>query len=80
MFDFYSKNDYDIMLDFIETIDNESLGNELYNNIRGKGAFKRFRYIIDSNNMENDWYSFLDNKYKEIAKEWCLENNIKYED
>ena len=79
MFNFYSKNDYDIMQDFIYHISNDSLRNELFNATRGKGAFYRFREIIDYRNITNDWYKFQDDEYKKIAKEWCTRNKIEYE-
>lgn len=79
MFNFYTKNDYDIMQDFISNINSVSLRDELYNVTRGKGAFHRFRKITDYNNMTDDWYNFQDNAYKKIAEEWCIDNNIKFE-
>ena len=79
MFNFYTKNDYDIMQDFIKTIDNDGLRNELLNETRGKNAFQRFRKVIDYNNITNDWYVFRDNEYKKIAEEWCKEHKIDYE-
>ena len=79
MFNFYSKNDYDIMQDFIYHISNDSLRNELFNATRGKGAFYRFREIIDYRNITNDWYKFQDDEYKKIAEEWCIDNKIEYE-
>lgn len=79
MFDFSTKNDYDIMQDFISSIGNDLLRNELYNKTRGKGAFHRFREITDYNNITDDWYKFQDNEYKKIAENWCLDNKIKYE-
>ena len=78
MFNFYSKNDYDIMQDFIYHISNDSLRNELFNATRGKGAFYRFREIIDYRNITNDWYKFQDDEYKKIAEEWCTDNKIEY--
>ena len=56
MFNFYTKNDYDIMQDFITNISNDSLRNELFNATRGKGAFHRFREITD---YHNKLHSFL---------------------
>ena len=79
MFNFYSKNDYDIMQDFIYHISNDSLRNELFNATRGKGAFYRFREIIDYRNITNDWYKFQDDEYKKISEEWCTDNKIEYE-
>ncbi|MGM9877654.1 MAG: UPF0158 family protein [Bacilli bacterium] len=79
MFNFYTKNDYDIMQDFISNISNDSLRNELFNATRGKGAFHRFREITDYHNITNDWYKFQDDEYKKIAEEWCTRNKIEYE-
>ena len=79
MFNFYTKNDYDIMQDFISNISNDSLKNELFNATRGKGAFYRFRETIDYRNITNDWYKFQDDEYKKIAEEWCTDNKIEYE-
>lgn len=79
MFNFYTKNDYDIMQDFISNISNDSLRNELFNATRGKGAFHRFREITDYHNITNDWYKFQDDAYKKIAEEWCIDNKIEYE-
>lgn len=58
MFNFYTKNDYDIMQEFISNISNDSLRNELFNVTRGRGAFHRFREITDYNNITDDWYKF----------------------
>lgn len=80
MFDFFIKNDYDIIQDFISTIDDDVLKNELYIATRGKGCFKRFRNIVDTNEITNGWYMFRDNEYKKIAKEWCINNKIEYEE
>ena len=79
MFNFYTKNDYDIMQGFISNIGNGSLRNELFNATRGKGAFRRFREITDYHNITNDWYKFQDDEYKRIAEEWCTRNKIEYE-
>lgn len=73
MVNFYTKNDYDIMQNFISNISNDSFRNELFNATRGKVTFHRFREITD------DWYKFRDNEYKKIAKDWCIDNKIEYE-
>lgn len=80
MFNFYSKNDYDIMHEFISGLSDELLKKELYNVTRGKGAFQRFRKIIDYYNITDDWYKFQNNEYKKITVNWCLDNKIEYED
>ena len=80
MFDYFYKNDYYIMQDFIDTIEDVNLREKLYEATRGRGAFSRFRYIIESNDLLDDWYKYKDEKYKAIAKEWCIDNNIEFEE
>lgn len=80
MFDYFSKNDYDIMQDFIDTIEDINLREKLYDATRGRGAFSRFRYIVESSDLLEEWYKYKDEKYKVIAKEWCIDNNIEFED
>lgn len=76
MFDYRDKDDYEIMQDFIQTIRDVELRKKLYHNTSGKGAFRMFRYLIDEAGITNDWYQYRDDKYKEIALEWCYKNNI----
>ena len=74
----YEINEYQIMEDFIETIENEEISNNLQRLIQGKGAFRRFKdYCFDVNIMQ-DWYKFKEEKYKQIAIEWCEQNDLKY--
>lgn len=80
MFDFNDKNDYDIMQEFIYTIKNDELKEKLLFRTKGSGAFKRFRYILDDYNLTDKWYEYRDIKYKEIAKEWCINNSIEFEE
>ena len=28
--------------------------------------------------LEDDWYDYKDQRYREIAIEWCEENNIEW--
>lgn len=39
----YEINEYQIMVDFIETVDNSEIKNNLQRLIQGKGAFRRFK-------------------------------------
>ena len=73
-------NEYQIMVDFIETIDDVKLYNQLCIAINGPGAFRRFKDTCINFEIIEDWYKFRDKKYKEIAINWCKENNIDYEE
>ena len=74
----YYIDEYSMMEEFIETIDDGRLYNQLYIAISGKGAFRRFKDTCINFDIINDWYKFRDKKYKELAVEWCKKNNIEY--
>jgi len=65
----YEINEYQIMVGFIDTIDNEKLKIELQTLIQGKGAFRRFKDYCFESNIIQDWYKYKEQKYKEIAIE-----------
>ena len=72
-------DEYSMMEEFIETIDDERLYNQLYIAINGSGAFRRFKDTCINYDIIDDWYKFRDEKYKELAIEWCNKNNIKFD-
>ena len=76
----YEINEYQIMADFIEIIENEKIKEKLQNIIQGKGAFRRFKDYCFQVNIIQDWYRFKEKKYKEISIEWCKQNGLKYKE
>ena len=76
----YEINEYQIMVDFIETIDNLEIKSNLERLIQGKGAFRRFKDYCFESNIIQDWYNFKKQKYKEIAINWCEQNELKYKE
>lgn len=76
----YEINEYKIINNFIETIKDSQIKNQLLIVIQGPGAFRRFKDSCINYGIINDWYKFKNNAYYELAKEWCLWNNIDFED
>ena len=76
----YEINEYQIMVDFIDTINDLEIRNNLYRLIQGKGAFRRFKDYCFEVNIIQDWYNYREEKYKEIAINWCKENDLKYKE
>ena len=74
----YEINEYQIMLDFIDTLDNLEIKDNLHRLIQGKGAFRRFKDYCFDVNIIQDWYKFKEERYKKIAIEWCEQNDLKY--
>ena len=75
----YDINEYEMMKDFVETIIDTRLQNQLYISLNGSGAFRRFKDTCINFDIINDWYKFKGERYKEIAIDWCKENNIEFE-
>jgi hypothetical protein len=46
--------------------------------IRGSGAFRRFKDAIRRHGIEDEWYQFRDQALEEIAIEWLESNGIAY--
>lgn len=75
----YDINEYEMMEDFATIISDTRLQNQLYISLNGSGAFRRFKDTCINFDIINDWYKFRDERYKEIAINWCKENNIEFE-
>jgi hypothetical protein len=44
---------------------------------RKKGAYARFKELLDAKGFLEKWYTFEDMRQKEALREWCRENGIK---
>ncbi len=75
----YEIDEYSMMEEFIETIADDKTYNQLQIAINGSGAFRRFKDTCINFEIIDDWYKFKDEKYKEIAIDWCKENKIDFE-
>lgn len=76
----WDRNDYQTMVDFIESLPQRKEQNLLAISINGSGAFRRFKYTASELGLLDDWYRFLNNAHRELAIEWCKDNEIEYEE
>ncbi|MEH7391429.1 UPF0158 family protein [Bacillus sp. JJ1474] len=74
----YELNEYEMLEDFCLTVSDQRKQDILLNVIKGKGAFRRFKDKIIDFEIENKWYSYREERFKQIAIEWCLDNNINF--
>lgn len=72
-------HEYSIMESFVDYLPPGSIKNELAAAIRGKGAFRRFKQSIRFHRIEQLWYDYQANAYRELAERWCRDNEIEYE-
>lgn len=77
----FDIHEYQIMEKFCLDFPDEQISSELLDEIRGgSGAFRRFKDTIYRYGIENDWFKFQDEAYKEIVISWLESNNIAYID
>jgi hypothetical protein len=73
-----SYEGYQDMEDFIETVKDAKLQQQLYNAIAGKGAFRRFKDVLNYYPKERErWFKFKDEKVMERINEWLDEEGIE---
>lgn len=75
----FDINDYGIMEDFIAKLPPRPQ-EFLESAIRGKGAFRRFKDGVRKIGLEQAWYEFQENAYRQQAIRWCKEEGIEYVD
>lgn len=73
-----SRDAYDDMADFAETVINPHLRDLLAVALRGKGAFRRFKDVLLSYPAERErWFTFETQRRLEVIKEWALEEGVE---
>ena len=72
-------NDYQNMVNFTESIEDDKKRDWFENAIHGKGAFRRFRATLERFGMETEWYDYLEACHRELAIEWCEQHGVVYD-
>ncbi len=73
-----SREGYEIMVSFAGTVTNSGLQEKLSIALDGKGAFRRFRNVLNLHPDELErWYKFKDDWMRDEAIQWLLENGIE---
>lgn len=76
----YEINEYQIIKDFINSLEDGTIKEQLFIVIQGPGAFRRFKDSCINFEIIDKWYKFREENYYELAKEWCLWNSVTYID
>jgi hypothetical protein len=76
----FDIDEYEIMERFCLSVSDEKISNVLLAKIRGSGAFRRFKDTIYQYGIEEDWFRFRDEAYKEIAVSWLESKGFAYAD
>ena len=65
-----------LVIEFTSTYLPEEL-EKVYSIFRRKGAYSRYKALLERKGVLEDWYKFENERQEEALKEWCQENNIK---
>jgi hypothetical protein len=76
----FDINEYEIMERYCLSVASKKVSDVLLGKIRGSGAFRRFKDTIYRYGIEEDWFSFRDEAYKEIAISWLENHGFVYVD
>jgi hypothetical protein len=75
---FTTNERFQIMEDFVESLPDEGLVEELNQALIGKGAFQRFEGALQKYpNRKEQWLRFRADKMSARAREWLRENGIE---
>ncbi|MDT8861811.1 UPF0158 family protein [Alkalihalobacillus sp. MEB130] len=74
----FDIHEYDMLERFCYSLSDEKKQDLLLHAIRGKGAFRRFKDTLHRLGMIQQWYEYRDERYKELAREFCQSNKIDY--
>ncbi len=76
----YDIHEYQIMEDFVDQIQSESLRWTLQRAIQGKGAFSRFKQQIYQNGIEEEWFVYKTKTLASISRVWLEDHEIEFID
>ena len=74
------KNELDLgkalVIEFTSTYLPDEL-EKVYSMFRHKGAYSRYKDLMERKGALEDWYKFENERRKLVLREWCRENNIE---
>jgi hypothetical protein len=73
-------HEYAIIESFCHSVANDRHRERLLGAIAGKGAFRRFKDLVQGLGIEQDWYRYRDEAFKRIAAEFLEAEGIAYVD
>jgi hypothetical protein len=77
--DRFEVHEWAIMEDFVRSVESTRIREDLLRAIHGKGAFRMFKDATQRHSVESAWFEFRAEALKQIAIDWCEENQIAWE-
>ena len=76
----FEIHEYRIMENFIHSLDDGSVKDDLFQAIRGRGAFRMFKDRIIRHGVRDDWFAFKKQALKNIAIDFLDSEGIPWRD
>lgn len=73
-----SREGYQDMVAFTESLEDENLKEKLWIALNGRGAFRRFKdVLLDYPEKREEWFKFQNERLEKRVMEWLEENEIE---
>jgi Uncharacterised protein family (UPF0158) len=76
--DKFDVHEWAIMDRFSQTLKDAQTRNDFHGGIRGAGAFRLFKHLLTEYNLWDAWNRFKQVELRQMAIEWCEENDIAF--
>jgi Uncharacterised protein family (UPF0158) len=75
----FDVHEWEIMQDFSRSVGSDGIREDLLRAIHGAGAFRNFKDTVRRLGIESAWFAFRADALRQVAIDWCEENQIAWE-
>jgi len=75
----FDVHEWAIMQDFSRSVESDRIREDLLRAIHGAGAFRIFKDTVRRYGIDSAWFRFRTEALRQIARNWCEENQIAWE-
>ena len=75
----FDIHEWETMRDFSRGVESTQIREDLLHAIHGSAAFRMFKDAIRRHGIESAWFTFRAGALRQIAIEWCEENQVTWE-
>lgn len=70
-------HEYSMIDAFVDSLPAGTVRQDIESAIRGRGAFRRFKQSLRYHRLEQRWYDYRAQAYRDIALRWCRDNELE---
>ncbi|MGH9447150.1 MAG: UPF0158 family protein [Terriglobia bacterium] len=74
----FQIHEWAIMDGFALSIDDRRISDDLYDGIRGAGAFRMFKRLLNEYGLWDAWNRYREAEIRQMAVDWCEKHGIPY--